>query len=84
MEHSFYYRLLAGLKEIYLRKPVKCDLIEDDPFQLWLADRYIDNDIKARVLVQAYYMSLNINISQGQAISLIVSGEIIKPFLDVR
>lgn len=84
MEHTFYYRLIVGLKEVFNHKSNHDEIMDDDPFQLWVADRYLDNALKARVLSQAYYMALNINISQGQAMSLIISGEVFNPLFAVK
>jgi len=85
MEHTFYSRLFAGLKEGYSLKKDKSEFITDsDPFQGWLSDRYIDSSLKARVLAQAYYMAMNLNLSQAQALHLITTSQLIKPLNDVR
>lgn len=85
IEHAFYFRLLAALREAYdLKKDKSAFTGDSDPFQLWLSDRYIDSNLKARLLAQAYYMAMNLNLSQAQALHLITSSQLIKPLSDVR
>lgn len=85
MEHSFYFRLLTGLKDAYMGTNKKNGVSDDpDPFQLWLADRYLDLSLKARVLSQAYYRALGLNISEAHSCNLITAGAILQPLVDVR
>jgi hypothetical protein len=83
MEHSFYYRLLSGLKTVFDSKKAAYVIIDDDPFQFWLADMESDLISKSQVLVHSYYIAFQINLNQTQAQSLIRSGNFLKPLLDV-
>ena len=84
-EHSFYYRLIGGLRSVY-DSLAKCSNTEGavDPFQDWVADRSLNLELKAQVLAKAYYISYNLDISAAHAVSLIRSGELLKPIADIR
>lgn len=83
-EHNFYLRLLSGLKTIFDSKKDKGLLLTDhDPFQLWLSAGAIDTRLKAQALTQAYYIAFSKNISPAYAQALVLSGEFLKPLLDV-
>ncbi|MBE9599884.1 hypothetical protein [Pedobacter sp. MC2016-24] len=85
MEHTFYFRLIAGLKDAFKQKYKTQPIQQDaDPFQKWLADRYMDTALKARILSQAYYMALSLNINESQAAGIILTGDILQPLLAVR
>ncbi|HMI04878.1 MAG TPA: hypothetical protein VK541_20485 [Pedobacter sp.] len=81
-EHSFYFRLMSGLRMVYgssgRSNGVGVDS-DKDPFQSWLADVYVDTELKAQVLAQAYYAAMGIEVSIGHAMNLVRSGEILKP-----
>lgn len=85
IEHAFYHRLVTSLKSIFDIQ-VKRDFspTEDDPFQFWLSDKYVDTNLKAQALIQAYYIAYNINISQAYALSLIQTGNFLSPLINVK
>lgn len=84
-QHTFYLRLLSGLKSVFDSRKDKAALpVEEDPFQAWLGNKFLDTDSKAQILVQAYYIAYNINISQSYAVNLILSNEILTPLADVK
>jgi hypothetical protein len=79
-EHNFYYRLLSGLRSVFeMRKNIPASSFDKDPFQAWLVEASWDTELKAQVLAQAYYVAMGIEVSFAHAISLIRSGELLKP-----
>lgn len=85
IEHAFYHKLLTTLRSIFtIQVKGHFPLEEDDPFQYWLCDKYLDANLKAQALIQAYYNAYNINISEAYALRLIQTGDFLNPLLNVK
>lgn len=84
-EHNFYFRLFSGLRAVFdsrVRSVVGSDVaglraVEADPFQGWLVDSCLDTEVKAQVLVQAYYAGLGISLTFPHALSVVRSGSLL-------
>lgn len=79
-EHNMYYRLFSGLRAVFDSRKInsiRADF-DKDPFQSWLADPTLDIEVKAQVLVQAYYAAMGIEVSIPHAMSLVRSGTLFK------
>jgi hypothetical protein len=81
-EHNFYFRLISGLRGIFALSKMRQHL-DEDPFQYWLVNAHLDLEAKAQVLAQTYYICLNLTITHTYAITLIQSGEFLKPYLQL-
>jgi hypothetical protein len=79
-EHNFYFRLFTALRTVFeTRKASPSNPFDKDPFQAWLADGTLNTELKAQVLAQAYYAAMGIEVSIPHALSLIRSGELLRP-----
>lgn len=84
-EHTFYCRLLEGLKSVFDNKSDKAAYVLDkDPFQFWLSNAKIDTGLKAQVLIHAYYTVFNKSISASLAATIILSGAFVAGLAAVR
>jgi len=84
-EHSFYFRLMEGLKSFFDTKKNKAEIeLDKDPFQQWLSNGMTDTLMKSQILVHAYYAAFNKNIPIGIASNIVISGNFIGGLLNVN
>ncbi|MDB5013866.1 MAG: hypothetical protein JWQ25_2068, partial [Daejeonella sp.] len=76
-EHTFYIRLIEGLKSAFVnKKSIGFSTEDSDVFQAWLANGKIDTQTKAELISHSLYAAFGKAIQPASLLETIHSGNL--------